>query len=48
MSAILDAKTPSGPLDQQWSKHKRDSKLINPANVAWALYVVIDRQLNDA
>jgi len=32
MSNILDAKTPSGPLDQQWSKHKQDSKLINPAN----------------
>ncbi|MFD0894373.1 fumarate reductase/succinate dehydrogenase flavoprotein subunit [Luteolibacter ambystomatis] len=29
---ILDAKIPSGPLDQKWSKHKIDSKLINPAN----------------
>ena len=32
MSSILDSKTPSGPLDQKWSKHKQDSKLINPAN----------------
>ena len=29
---ILDSKTPSGPLEQKWSKHKMDSKLINPAN----------------
>jgi succinate dehydrogenase / fumarate reductase, flavoprotein subunit len=28
----LDSKIPSGPLDQKWSKHKMDSKLINPAN----------------
>ena len=32
MSSILDSKSPSGPLDQKWSKHKQDSKLINPAN----------------
>jgi succinate dehydrogenase / fumarate reductase flavoprotein subunit len=28
----LDGNIPSGPLDQKWSKHKTDSKLINPAN----------------
>ncbi len=32
MSIVLDSKIPSGPLDQKWSKHKLDSKLINPAN----------------
>ncbi|MCX8495992.1 MAG: succinate dehydrogenase (quinone) flavoprotein subunit, partial [Akkermansiaceae bacterium] len=32
MSIVLDSKIPSGPLDQKWSKHKMDSKLINPAN----------------
>ena len=32
MSFVLDAKIPSGPLEQKWSKHKMDSKLINPAN----------------
>ncbi len=32
MSTILDSKIPSGPLEQKWSKHKMDSKLINPAN----------------
>ena len=28
----LDSKIPAGPLEQKWSKHKMDSKLINPAN----------------
>ncbi|TAG10583.1 MAG: fumarate reductase/succinate dehydrogenase flavoprotein subunit [Verrucomicrobia bacterium] len=29
---VLDSKAPTGPLAQKWSKHKMDSKLINPAN----------------
>ncbi|WP_050028726.1 fumarate reductase/succinate dehydrogenase flavoprotein subunit [Verrucomicrobium sp. BvORR034] len=29
---VLDAKIPAGPLAQKWTKHKQDSKLINPAN----------------
>ncbi len=28
----LDSHIPSGPLAEKWSKHKRDSKLINPKN----------------
>ena len=28
----LDAKIPSGPLTQKWTKHRFDSKLVNPAN----------------
>ncbi len=28
----LDAKIPSGPLEQKWTKHKFDLKLVNPAN----------------
>jgi succinate dehydrogenase / fumarate reductase flavoprotein subunit len=32
MSINLDAKIPSGPLEQKWDKHKFDSKLVNPAN----------------
>ncbi|HSF25711.1 MAG TPA: FAD-dependent oxidoreductase, partial [Blastocatellia bacterium] len=28
----LDAKIPAGPLADKWSKHRRDIKLINPAN----------------
>ncbi len=30
--ATLDSKTPSGPLAEKWSKHKKDMKLVNPAN----------------
>ena len=29
---ILDAKTPSGPIEQRWSKHRFEMKLVNPAN----------------
>ncbi len=28
----LESKIPAGPLEEKWSKHKMDSKLINPAN----------------
>ncbi len=28
----LDAKVPSGPLADKWTKHKFESKLVNPAN----------------
>jgi succinate dehydrogenase / fumarate reductase flavoprotein subunit len=28
----LDAKIPSGPIAEKWSKHKFDMKLVNPAN----------------
>src|SRR5712692_898570 len=28
----LDAKIPSGPLAQKWSKHRNNIKLVNPAN----------------
>ena len=28
----MNSAIPSGPLEQKWSKHKMDSKLINPAN----------------
>jgi succinate dehydrogenase / fumarate reductase flavoprotein subunit len=30
--AILDSKTPSGPLAEKWRKHKAEIKLVNPAN----------------
>ena len=29
---VLDAKIPSGPLKEKWTKHRRDMKLVNPAN----------------
>ena len=28
----LRSKVPSGPIDQKWTKHKFDMKLVNPAN----------------
>jgi len=28
----LDAKIPSGPLDQKWDRHRSEIKLVNPAN----------------
>src|SRR4051795_5110383 len=28
----LDAKIPSGPIEQKWEKHKFEMKLVNPAN----------------
>ncbi len=30
--ATLDAKIPSGPLERKWTRHKFESRLINPAN----------------
>jgi succinate dehydrogenase / fumarate reductase flavoprotein subunit len=32
MTTTLDAKIPSGPIQQKWDKHKFDLKLVNPAN----------------
>jgi len=32
MSATLEAKVPSGPLAERWSKHKFDLALVNPSN----------------
>ena len=28
----LDAKIPEGPIEEKWTKHKHDVKLVNPAN----------------
>ena len=30
--SILDAKTPSGPIDQKWTEHKNHMKLVAPNN----------------
>jgi succinate dehydrogenase flavoprotein subunit len=30
--AKLDSRIPSGPLEQKWTKHKAEIKLVNPAN----------------
>ena len=29
---VLDSKAPTGPIEQRWTKHKFDMKLVNPAN----------------
>ena len=29
---VLDAKIPSGPIEQKWEKHQFEMKLVNPAN----------------
>src|ERR1700742_4052901 len=31
-STVLDARIPSGPIEQQWDKCRFDMKLVNPAN----------------
>lgn len=31
-SSRLDSKVPSGPMDERWSRHKFDLKLVNPSN----------------
>jgi succinate dehydrogenase / fumarate reductase flavoprotein subunit len=48
MSIALDAHLPAGPLDQKWSRHKRDSKLINPANKRKYTIVVVGSGLAGA
>jgi len=32
MQLHLDAKIPSGPIEQKWQKHKAGIKLVTPAN----------------
>ncbi len=32
MTLKLDARIPTGPIEQRWTKHKFDMKLVNPAN----------------
>jgi len=29
---MLDAKVPEGPIEDKWTRHKFDMKLVNPAN----------------
>ncbi len=30
--AVLDSKTPEGPIDKKWTKHKNEVNVVNPAN----------------
>jgi succinate dehydrogenase / fumarate reductase flavoprotein subunit len=41
MSIELKAKTPSGPLERKWDKHRFDMKLVNPANKRKYTVVVV-------
>ena len=48
MSIKLDSKTPSGPLEEKWSKHKFDMKLVNPANKRKHTLIVVGTGLAGA
>jgi succinate dehydrogenase / fumarate reductase, flavoprotein subunit len=48
MSSVLDSKIPSGPVADKWSKHKRDSKLINPKNKRKYTVIVVGSGLAGA
>ena len=32
MTITLDAHIPAGPIDEKWTRHKFDLKLVNPSN----------------
>ncbi len=44
----LDSKIPSGPMALKWSKHKQDSKLINPKNKRKYTVIVVGSGLAGA
>lgn len=44
----LDSKIPSGPMAEKWSKHKQDSKLINPKNKRKYTVIVVGSGLAGA
>ena len=45
---MLDSKIPSGPISEKWSRHKRDSKLINPKNKRKYTVIVVGSGLAGA
>lgn len=47
-SSILDAKIPSGPIAEKWSKHKFNMKLVNPANKRKYTVIVVGTGLAGA
>lgn len=48
MTLVLDAKSPGGPLQQKWSKHKASIKLVNPANKRKYTVIVVGSGLAGA
>lgn len=45
---ILDAKIPSGPIQQKWDKHRFELKLVNPANKRHHRLIVVGSGLAGA
>ncbi len=48
MTHILDSKVPSGPIEEKWTKHKFDMKLVNPANKRKFTVIVVGTGLAGA
>ncbi|MEM7550065.1 MAG: fumarate reductase/succinate dehydrogenase flavoprotein subunit [Bacteroidota bacterium] len=48
MSSKLDSKIPTGPLDEKWTKHKFNLKLVNPANKRKYEVIVVGTGLGGA
>jgi succinate dehydrogenase / fumarate reductase flavoprotein subunit len=44
----LDSKTPAGPIESKWQKHKFDMKLVNPANKRKFTVIVVGTGLAGA
>ena len=48
MTLQLDARIPSGPIGEKWSKHRFEMKLVNPANKRKSTVVVVGSGLAGA
>ena len=46
--AILDGKIPPGPIEEKWTKHKFNMKLVNPANKRKFTIIVVGTGLGGA
>src|ERR1700744_2023296 len=44
----MDSKVPSGPIQEKWSKHKFEMKLVNPANKRKHTIIVVGTGLAGA
>src|SRR5690606_20633168 len=48
VSAVLDAKTPPGPIEDKWENHKFSMKLVNPNNKRKFTIIVVGTGLAGA
>lgn len=48
MTITFDSKIPSGPIEERWTKHKFDMKLVNPANKRKFTVIVVGTGLAGA